>query len=136
MIAYSLDTNACLGLINGSSERLRARFEEVVREDSVVCVSTVVLHERWSGVERSRRRDRNDERLRTFLAGILDVLPFDDADARAAGSVRAELARAGTPIGAYDVLIAGQAIRRGLTVVTENVREFERIDGLMWEDWA
>jgi tRNA(fMet)-specific endonuclease VapC len=136
VIEYSLDTNACIGLINGSPNRLRARFDAVVRADSVVCVSTVVLHELWFGVEKSARRAHNAERVRTFLAGVVEVVVFDDADARAAGSVRAGLARAGTPIGAYDVLIAGQAIRRGLTLVTANVREFDRIDGLMWEDWA
>jgi tRNA(fMet)-specific endonuclease VapC len=136
VIEYSLDANACIGLINGAPARLRARFDEVVREDCVVCVSTVVLHELWFGVEKSGRRAHNTERLRTFLAGVVEVLEFDDADARAAGSVRAELARVGTPIGAYDVLIAGQAIRHGLTLVTANVREFDRIDGLMWEDWA
>jgi tRNA(fMet)-specific endonuclease VapC len=136
VIGYSLDTNACIGLINGAPAPLRARFEKVVRHDSVVCVSTVVLHELWFGVDNSSRPAHDTERLRTFLAGVVEVVPFDDADAQAAGLVRAELARAGTRIGAYDVLIAGQAIRRGLTLVTANLREFERIDGLMWEDWA
>ena len=68
--------------------------------------------------------------------GIVEILPFDEADARAAGEVRAQLERVGQPIGAYDALIAGQAVRRGLTLVTANAREFERVDGLMCEDWA
>ena len=136
MIEYSLDTNACIGLINGSSTRLRSRFADAARDDAVLCVSTVVLHELWFGVEKSARRDHNTDRVRTFLSGVVEVLAFDDADARAAGAVRAELERLGTPIGAYDYLIAGQAVRRGLTLVTANTREFERVDGLMWEDWA
>lgn len=136
MIEYSLDTNACIAIINGSSTGIRTRVDEAVRDGSVLCVSTVVLHELWFGVEKSARRAHNAERVRTFLAGLVEVLPFDEADARAAGAVRAELARAGTPIGAYDALIAGQAARRGLTLVTANTREFERVEGLMWEDWA
>ncbi|MDQ6672173.1 MAG: type II toxin-antitoxin system VapC family toxin, partial [Chloroflexota bacterium] len=75
-------------------------------------------------------------RLEVFLAGPLDVLPLDEDDAVDAGAARAVLERAGTPIGAYDVLIAGQARRRGLTVVTANVSEFERVTSLSWEDWA
>ena len=102
----------------------------------MVCVSTVVLHELWYGVAKSARRERNTERLQMFMAGPLEVLAFDEADARAAGEVRAELERSGTPIAAYDALIAGQAVRRGLTLVTANAREFDRVDGLMCEDWA
>lgn len=59
-----------------------------------------------------------------------------DIDPREAGTVRAELETAGKPIGAYDVLIAGQARRRGVTLVTSNVSEFDRVAGLKWEDWA
>ena len=136
MIEYSLDTNVCIGLINRTALRVRGRFAEAVRADSVLCVSTVVLHELWYGVEKSTRRAHNADRLRTFLSGVVEVLDFDDADARATGGVRAELERLGTPIGAYDTMIAGQAIRRGITLVTANTREFARVDGLMWEDWA
>jgi tRNA(fMet)-specific endonuclease VapC len=70
-----------------------------------------------------------------FLAPF-ELLPFDDDDARAAGAIRAELERAGTPIGAYDTLLAGQAIRRGLVLVTANVAEFERVTALQWTNWA
>ena len=136
MIEYSLDTNACTALINGSSVTVRSRFKRALGEGAVACVSTVVLHELWYGVGKSARRDHNTERVQMFLAGPIEVLAIDEADARAAGEVRAELERTGQPIGAYDALIAGQAVRRGLTLVTANTREFERVDGLMWEDWA
>jgi len=136
VIEYSLDTNACIALINGSSVTVRSRFKRALGEGAVACVSTVVLHELWYGVGKSARRDHNTERVQMFLAGPVEVVHFDEADARAAGEVRAELERAGRPIGAYDALIAGQAVRRGLTLVTANTREFERVDGLMWEDWA
>jgi tRNA(fMet)-specific endonuclease VapC len=136
VIEYSLDTNACIALISGSSLGVRRRFKQVFAEGSVVCLSTVVLHELWYGVARSARRDFNTERVQMFLAGPLEILSFDHADARAAGELRGELDRRGAQIGAYDALIAGQAVRRGITLVTANAREFERIEGLLWEDWS
>jgi len=136
VIEYCLDTNACIALINGTSVPVRSRFKQVIAEGSVVCVSTVVLHELWYGVAKSSRREQNTARLQTFLSGPFEILDWDDADARAAGEVRAQLEADGQMIGAYDALIAAQAIRRGITVVTANAREFKRVDELMWEDWA
>jgi len=136
MIEYSLDTNACIEIINGSSVPVRARFKRALAEGSVLCVSSVVLHELWYGVSKSARREHNTERVQMFLSGPIELLPFDAADARAAGEVRSLLEGAGQRIGAYDALIAGQAVRRGITLVTANTREFARVDGLMWEDWA
>lgn len=109
---------------------------EALGEGSVLCVSTVVLHELWFGAAKSARAEYNAERIQAFLAGPLCVRPFDEADARAAGEVRARLQRAGTPIGAYDTMIAGQALRRGLTVITADTSDFSRVDDLMWEDWV
>ena len=136
MIEYTLDTNACIALINGSSVLVRSRFKRAIEAGAVICVSTVVLSELWYGVAKSARRDFNTERVRTFLSGLVEVLSFDESDARAAGEVRALLEQAGTPIGAYDSMIAAQAVRRGITLVTANVAEFARVDDLMWEDWA
>ena len=92
--------------------------------------------ELWYGASRSQRKDANTQRLEAFLAGPLEWTLFDEEDAREAGTVRAELEISGKPIGAYDVLIAGKALRRGATLVTSNVREFDRVAGLKWEDWA
>ena len=136
MIEYALDTNACIALINGSSVPVRRRFKDVLAEGSVVCVSAVAVHELWYGVAKSERRDYNTERVQAFLSGPIRLLPFDEADARAAGEVRALLEQERRPIGAYDSLLAGQAVRRGFTLVTADVREFQRVDGLMWEDWS
>ena len=136
MIEYSLDTNACIALINGSSVPVRRRFKEALTAGSVICVSTVAVHELWYGVAKSARRDYNTERVQAFLSGPVRLMAFDDADARAAGEVRALLEQERRPIGAYDSLLAGQAARRGFTLVTANSREFERVDGLMWEDWS
>lgn len=136
MIEYCLDTNACIALINGSSVPVRSRFKAAIAGGSVVCVSTVVLHELWYGVSKSSRRESNMARLQAFLAGPFEILDWDDADARAAGEVRSQLESEGQMIGAYDALIAAQAVRRGITLVTANTKEFKRVDGLMWEDWA
>jgi tRNA(fMet)-specific endonuclease VapC len=78
----------------------------------------------------------NTQRLEAFLAGPIALLTFDDRDARVAGEIRATLEAAGTPIGPYDLLIAGQAVRNGLTLVTANASEFARVSGLTLEDWA
>jgi tRNA(fMet)-specific endonuclease VapC len=136
VIEYCLDTNVCIALVNGSSLPVRSRFKAVLAEGAVVCVSSVVLHELWYGMARSARKDSNTERMQAFLSGPFEILAWDDADARAAGEVRAQLDGEGRTIGAYDSLIAAQAVRRGITLVTANRREFTRVDGLMWEDWA
>ena len=136
MTEYSLDTNACIALINGSSAPVRRRFKQVLADEAVICVSMVVVHELWYGVAKSAKRDYNTERIQAFLSGPIHLIDFDAADARAAGEVRALLERERRPIGVYDSLIAGHAVRRGFVLVTANAREFERVDDLMWEDWS
>ena len=79
--------------------------------------------------------ERNAERLAIFRDSV-QVLAFDEEDARIAGSIEAELRERGTRIGPYDILMAGQAVRHGLTLVTANVREFVRVPKLRWEDWT
>jgi tRNA(fMet)-specific endonuclease VapC len=135
-VTYLLDTNACIALINGTPKAVRRRFQRAIAKEATVLVSAVVAFELWYGVAKSERREANTQRLEAFLAGPLGWIAFDEEDAREAGAVRAELERAGKPIGAYDVLIAGQARRRRATVVTSNTREFDRVKGLKWEDWA
>ncbi len=136
MTSYSLDTNTCIALINGRPLVVRERFRQAQQAGNSFAVSTVVVFELRYGVAKSQHPQASGARLEAFLAGPLDVLPLDEDDAVDAGTARAVLERAGTPIGAYDVLIAGQARRRGLTVVTANLSEFERVTGLSWEDWA
>lgn len=135
-MTYLLDTNACVALINGTPKEVRRRFRRAVARDTTMLLSSVVAFELWYGVAKSQRREANTDRLNAFLAGPLEWIDFDEGDAREAGTVRAELERAGTPIGAYDVLIAGQARRRRVTLVTSNGREFDRVTGLKWDDWA
>ena len=135
-MTYLLDTKACIALINGTPKDVRRRFQRAIARKATMLVSSVVAFELWYGVARSRRKEANTQRLQAFLAGPLEWTLFDEEDAREAGAVRAELEIAGRPIGAYDVLIAGQARRRGATIVTSDVGEFDRVTGLKWEDWA
>jgi tRNA(fMet)-specific endonuclease VapC len=135
-VNYLLDTNAVVALLRNRPAGVRERYREAQKSGDYLAVSSVVLFELWYGVENSGRVQENAERLRVLLSGDLDLLDFDDEDAQAAGRVRAALEKIGTPIGAYDLLIAGQALRRGLTVVTANTSEFTRVTGLSWEDWT
>jgi tRNA(fMet)-specific endonuclease VapC len=136
MTTYLLDTNACIALINGTEINVRRRFKRAVARESVILLSSIVAFELWYGVAKSQRKDSNTQRLETFLGGPLEWALFDEDDARAAGTVRAELETVGRPVGAYDVLLAGQARRRRATLVTSNTKEFARVHGLKWEDWA
>lgn len=135
-MTYLLDTNACIALINGMPKDVRRRFQRAIAKGATILVSSVVAFELWYGVAKSQRKEANTQGVETFLAGPLEWTRFDEEDAQEAGRVRAELEIAGKPIGAYDVLIAGQARRRGATLVTSNAGEFDRVKGLKWEDWA
>jgi tRNA(fMet)-specific endonuclease VapC len=135
-VDYLLDTNACIALINGEPSTVRTRMHKATSAGDHVLVSSVAVFELWYGVAKSAKQDFNRKRLETFLAGPILMLPFEDADARVAGTVRAALETVGKPIGAYDLLMAGQALRHHLTLVTANVSEFSRVKGLHWQDWA
>jgi tRNA(fMet)-specific endonuclease VapC len=135
-MAYLLDTNVCIALINGTSEAARKRFEREVTAGQELWVPAVSLFELWYGVAKSVHTELNARRLEMFLRGPARVLPFGEGDARQAGEIRVALERVGKPIGGYDLLIAGQAMSRGLKLVTANVKEFARVKGLRWEDWG
>lgn len=123
--------------MNDQPATVRHRLEVALAEHAAIAVSSIVTFELWYGIAKSRHQARNRERLQAFLGDApFEILPFDEEDARVAGRERARLEAAGTPIGAYDILIAGQALRRQLTLVTANVREFSRVMGLAWQDWA
>ena len=105
-----------------------------IRAGDRPCISSVTLFELWTGILHGRGRPRERREL-DDLVTKLPVLSLDDNDARRSAEVRSALERRGTPIGPYDMLIAGQALARGLTLVTGNIREFERVDGLRLENW-
>jgi len=135
-VSYLLDTNACIALINGKPVSVRSRFHMALAAGGKLFVPSIVAFELWYGVAKSTQPEANRQRLRAFLAGPIAPLDFDDEDAQSAGAVRAALEVLGKPIGAYDLLIAGQALQRKFTLVTANVTEFARIKGLDWQDWS
>ena len=134
---YLLDSNACIAIINRhSSPKFEDSLNRAMRLGESLQVPSISVHELWFGVAKSQRKAVNTHNLVQFLNSSFEVLDFNGQDSRVAGEIRAELARRGRPIGPYDVLIAGQALARGLTLVTANTREFSRVDGLKLVDWT
>jgi tRNA(fMet)-specific endonuclease VapC len=131
-----LDTNAVIAAINRRKPELRRRLESAIAADAPIGIPTIVLFELRYGIARSARPQENAAILAAFLTLDVSPWPFELEDAEEAGDIRAELERAGTPIGPYDVLIAAQARRRGALLVTANTGEFTRVPGLRIEDWA
>lgn len=115
---------------------MRHRFQKAIETGAQVNVSTVAVFELWYGVEKSEQKEANTNRLQTFLAGPITLISFEEEDAKAAGTIRSTLEKVGRPIGAYDLLISAQAARHKMTLITANSKEFSRVKGLVWEDWA
>jgi tRNA(fMet)-specific endonuclease VapC len=130
-----LDTNVAIAIMNGGAAA-RTKLMAAVERAETIGISAIVLFELVYGAEHSAARERNLRTIDSLLTGGLEVLPLDADDAREAGLLREELARIGSPIGPYDLLIAAQVRRRGLTVATENVREFRRVAGLKLVSWV
>lgn len=135
-MGYLLDTNACIALINGTPSPVRENMRRAIDSGAQLFTSSIVLFELWYGAAKSSRPETNAQRVSVFLSGPVTVLAFDDSDSRTAGSIRSTLEGSGRPIGAYDLLIAGQAMARELVLVTANVKEFSRVKGLKWVQWA
>jgi tRNA(fMet)-specific endonuclease VapC len=131
MLRYMLDTNLCIRLLRDRPQGLRERFNAQAHELSI---SAIVLSELLHGAEKSAAPADNRRNVEG-LAERFVVLPFDESAAAHAANIRAVLEKRGLPIGGYDLLIAGHARSRGLTIITGNLREFARVEGLTAEDW-
>jgi len=128
-VKFLLDANAVIGLLGGNAGLLAGARRQAPQD---IGIPAVAAHELFYGAYKSRRQSHN----LALLDGLqLEVLEFDKEDARQAGEIRAALSAMGTPIGPYDVLIAGQARARDLALVTHNVGEFLRVNGLRVENW-
>jgi tRNA(fMet)-specific endonuclease VapC len=128
---YLLDANAVIDLLNDANSKLAKRVRRESPND--IAISAVVSHELFYGAYKSGRPTQN---VGTIDALQFAVLGFDKEDARQSGAVRALLASRGTPIGPYDVLIAGQALARNMILITRNINEFGRVPELRTEDWS
>lgn len=132
-MTYMLDTNICIYAIKRKPEQVLTRIKE--NFENGICISSITLAELEHGIAKSDYPEKNRISLAKFLT-ILNVLPFDEAAAREYGKICAYLQKKGTPIGTMDMLIAGHARSKNYTIVTNNVREFERVAGLKIENWA
>ena len=132
-MTYMLDTNICIYAINNHPENVLKKLKESI--SSGICISAITLAELEHGVEKSSFPVQNKFALLKFLS-ILSVLPFDANAAVEYGRVCVELQKKGMPIGTMDMLIAGHAKAENVTLVTNNMREFERVSNLKLENWV
>ena len=130
---YLLDTNICIYLIKNHPPEIFQRFREHSPED--VAISTVTLFELQYGVEKSQHRKRSGNALSKFIFS-LNLIDLDHTAAVESAVIRAQLEKMGMPIGPYDLLIAGIAKSRDMVLVTNNTKEFKRIQGLGLENWV
>jgi len=128
---YLLDTNTCIFLMKGNAEILE-RY--LATRKYGIAISSITVAELYYGVFNSTYAEKNNTNLINFLIG-LDNLEFDSAAAVEYGRIRALLRKKGTPIGQMDMLIAAHAKAKDLILITDNVSEFERVEGLQFENW-
>jgi tRNA(fMet)-specific endonuclease VapC len=131
MLASLLDTNLCVRALRDRPMEIRDRLKA---EFETICISSIVRYELYVGIALAGGGDRKKKELDDFLSPI-PCLPFDDNAAFHAADIRANLTQKGKLIGPYDLLIAGHARSLGLKVITGNLGEFRRVDGLLSEDW-
>jgi tRNA(fMet)-specific endonuclease VapC len=131
-MTYLLDTNAWATYLNRSNSSVAKKVAQIGAGDIRLC--SIVKAELYFGAEKSARRNANVQLLTQLFAAFASV-PFGDAAAECYGRIRADLSKAGTPIGPNDLLIAATAVAEQCTLVTHNVREFSRVPGLIIEDW-
>lgn len=134
-MTLALDTNVFVDLAQGRRPKVRERYIEAMLAAEPMAASVIVHHELRFGVFASRDPEAAARHLTDFLRDIV-IEPLSQDDVEVAARIREALKRAGTPIGPYDLLIAGQALNRGWILVTSNTREFSRIEGLSLQDWS
>ncbi len=132
MLKYMLDTNIIIYTINNRPDHIRTLFK---RHEEQICISSVTLGELVFGAEHSEQVERNLADIEAMMAR-LEVLPYENKAAYQFGRIRADLYRTGQPIGPYDMMIAGHARAAGLILVTNDIREFTRVPGLLLENWV
>lgn len=131
MIKYLLDTNICIYVIKRRPVEVLTKFNNAA---GYLAISSITLAELLHGVEKSQHLNKNLQAVEDFCSR-LDVISYDDKAAAHYGEIRAELERAGTPIGVNDLHIAAHARSLGTTLVTNNIKEFARVDGLRVRNW-
>ena len=128
---YLLDTNICIAYVKGDMQ-IKKKLLTLSPDDVAIC--SIVKAELLYGILKSQLRAKNELSFKNFIQQFHSY-PFDDDSAKQQSIVRVTLEQAGTPIGAHDLMIAAIALQHGLTLVTRNLREFERIHSLSVEAW-
>lgn len=129
---YIFDTNVCIQILKGKSEILKNRIENISTSD--IIIPSIVRFELFYGAYKSSNPDKTLAVILDFIQSF-ETLDFNDLIAEKAGEIRSNLDKIGKPIGPYDLLIAATAIISNLILVSNNVKEFERVPGLQLEDW-
>jgi tRNA(fMet)-specific endonuclease VapC len=130
-MTHLLDTDTCIALMRGRPAGARTRFAALASRPAI---SSIVVFELRVGIEKTDRRAIEEARLQVLLSRM-QLLAFEVQDAEHAARLRAAVESGGSKIGAYDTLLAGQSLARGLVLVTGNTREFGRVEGLQTESW-
>ncbi|EAW1945211.1 type II toxin-antitoxin system VapC family toxin [Salmonella enterica subsp. enterica serovar Typhimurium] len=133
---YMLDTCICSFIMREQPEAVLKRLEQAVLRRHRIVVSAITYAEMRFGCTGKKASPRHAQLVDAFCSRLDAVLAWDRAAVNATTEIRAVLAAAGTPIGSNDAAIAGHAIASGAILVTNNVREFERVPGLQYEDWV
>jgi len=131
MLKYMLDTNIAIYVIKRRPKEVLATFNQHAGQ---LCISSITLAELIHGVEKSAKPDHNLRQVEDFVSRLM-VLEYGNKASAHYGNIRAVLERKGTPIGVNDLHIAGHARSEGVTLVTNNMKEFERVEGLRRENW-
>ena len=130
---YLLDTNIIAYIINKRPPEVISKFLSLSKDE--IFISSIVVAELWYGVAKSHKKEQNKTALEDFLAP-LNIVDFDFTAAKFYGLIRADLEAKGLIIGSNDILIAAHALSLGLTLVTNNTKEFARVNGLKLENWV
>ena len=133
MTRYLLDTNICIYLIKKHPPEVFTRFQQI--QLNQLHISTVTLFELYYGIEKNNSQRRNLAALENFITP-LTVVDFSLDAAIKAAKIRSDLQKQGLPIGAYDIQIAAIALSGNMTLLTNNTREFVRVNGLKLENWV
>ena len=132
MLKYMLDTNIAIYVIKRRPAELLETFNKYAGH---MCISPITLAELMHGVEKSTMPEKNLRIVEDFVSR-LEVIPYDEAAASHYGEIRADLEKKGTPIGVNDLHIAGHARSQALTLVSNNTKEFDRVEGLRLINWT
>lgn len=130
---YMLDTNICIYVIKNKPAKVLKKFAQIDTND--ICISSITSSELWYGVYKSSSFERNAIALEEFLSP-LTILEYDENDSKIYGKVRANLENKGNIIGSMDLLISAHALSKNLILVSNNLKEFRRVQGLKLENWS